>query len=153
MSARDLRDEAGYDLSQMKIAVDELQSLRRDVGERSPTLREVMAAGAFLSSFYNGVENVLKRVSKYHGVALPAGDGWHVALLDRFREPPEPGLPVLLPEPLAVDLDVYRRFRHIARTSYGVDLDWTRVAVGIDRIGSVFDRFRAAVTDHLDGLD
>lgn len=153
MNARDLRDEAGYDLAQMQIVVDELRSLRRDVGERAPTLREVMAAGAFLSSFYGGVENVLKRVSKYHGVGLPTGDHWHVALLDRFREPTAPGRPALLPEALAADLDVFRRFRHVARTSYGVELDWTKVALGIDGIGSLFDRFLAAVNAHLDRLD
>lgn len=153
MSAQDLRDEVGYDLSQMRIAVDELESLRRDIGERTPALREVMAAGGFLASFYSGVENILKRVSKHHGVPLPSGDHWHVALFDRFREPPVEGLPVLFSEPLAADLDVYRRFRHVVRTSYGVELDWTKVAMGIDRLGSVFDGFRASVRDHLGRLD
>ncbi len=153
MSARDLQDEVRYDLIQMQVTVDELEKLRRDVGGRAPTLREVMAAGAFLSSFYNGVENILKLVSKHNGVPLPSGDHWHVALLDRFREPPTVGLPVLLAEPLALDLDVYRRFRHVARTSYGVELKWELVATGIDQIASVFERFRAAVTDYLSRLD
>lgn len=152
MNVRDLRDEVAYDLAQMQTVVDELESLRRDVGALEATLREVMAAGAFLSSFYNGVENILKRISKHHAVPLPTGDQWHVALLDQFREPPPAGLPVLLSEPLAKDLDVYRRFRHVARTSYGIELDWTKVAVGIDKIGSVFERFRAAVTEYLSRL-
>jgi hypothetical protein len=152
MSAGDLKDEVNYDLRQMQVVVDELTALRCDVGERSPTLREMMAAGAFLSSFYNGVENILKRISKYHGVALPTGDQWHVMLLDRFREPPEDGLPVLFTEPLAQSLDAYRRFRHVVRTSYGIELDWAKVSVGIDEVGPVFARFRAAVTDYLDRL-
>ena len=153
MNARDLRDEVRYDLTQMQTVVEELEALRRDVGRQEPTLREVMAAGAFLSSFYNGVENILKRVSKHHGVPLPTGDQWHVALLDGFREPPTAGLPVLLPEPLAVELDVFRRFRHVARTSYGIELDWARVAAGIDRIASVFGEFRAVLSDYLERLD
>lgn len=153
MSARDLRDEVEYDLAQMQIAVGELESLRNDVGTSSPALRELMAAGAFLVSFYNGIENVLKRLSKHHGVSLPTGDHWHVALLDGFRESSDSGLPQLLSEPLATKLDVYRRFRHLTRTSYGVDLDWTRVQVGIDRVGFVLERFRAAVRDHLESLN
>lgn len=61
MKARDLADEVGYHLSQMEIDVRELEALRRDVGKNEPTLREVMAAGAFLGSFYNGVENIQSR--------------------------------------------------------------------------------------------
>lgn len=152
MNKRDLRDEVGYDLAQMLIVVDELQALRRDVGEHEPTLREIMAAGAFLSSFYNGVENILKRISKYHGIPLPTGDQWHVKLLDRFREPLGSGLPALLSESLVPGLDMVRRFRHVARTSYGMELDWAKVATGIDEIGFVFERFRTAVTDYLDRL-
>lgn len=59
MNARDLREEVVYHLGQMRIIVNELAELRRDVGEREPTLRERTAASSFLMQFYTGVENIL----------------------------------------------------------------------------------------------
>ena len=55
--------------------VEELQSLAADVEGRDPTLREKMAAGGFLSSFYMGVENVLKRISRYRDAPATATAG------------------------------------------------------------------------------
>jgi hypothetical protein len=84
MNADDLNEEVRDELQSMGRVVEELQSLAADVEWRDPTLREKMAAGGFLSSFYMGVENVLKRISRYQGVPLPQSAHWHAELLDRF---------------------------------------------------------------------
>src|SRR5690606_11630032 len=97
-----------------------------------------------------GVENILKRISAYHDVPLPAGQRWHTELFLRFCDPPHEPLPLLFDAGLRDDMRPFRTFRHIARTSYGIELDWSKVAVGIDEIGSVVDRFRDAVTAYLD---
>jgi hypothetical protein len=39
--------------------------LQGDVASREPTVREKTAAAAFLAQFYNGVEIILKRISRY----------------------------------------------------------------------------------------
>jgi hypothetical protein len=39
-----------------------------------PTVREQTAAAAFLAQFYNGIENILKRISIFYEVPLPTGD-------------------------------------------------------------------------------
>lgn len=98
MSAAELRAEADIEFEHLDRVVDELVSLRRDVGEREPTLRELVAGGAFLTQFYNGVENLLKRISKHEGVPLPEGPDWHVELFRRFCTPSTHGLPVLFDE-------------------------------------------------------
>lgn len=64
----------------MQIVVRELIALRADVG--TPSLREKVAAAGFLMQFYNGVENILKRISKDRGVALPEERRWHVELFE-----------------------------------------------------------------------
>lgn len=153
MNAADLRAEAAVEFEHMARVVGELHALRRDVGDRAPALRETVAAGSFLMQFYNGAENLMKRISVHHGVPLPTGDRWHTDPFLRFCDPPHDGLPLLFDASLADEMRPFRTFRHVARTSYGVDLEWGMVATGIDRIGPVFARFRTAVTEHVDGLD
>ncbi len=153
MNVPDLREEVAYHLDQMQVVVDELAALRRDVGSREPTNREVAAVSSFLMQFYTGVENILKRISKHNDVPLPSGAEWHVALLGRFGTPPAPGLPALFDDVLAEDLDVFRRFRHVARAAYGLELDWKKLTIGLDYVAPVFARFRTAVTEYLDRLE
>ena len=87
MTARELREEIGIELDTLQTTVNELLALQRDLSERTPTLREKTAAAAFMAQFYNGVENILKRTSRHCGVALPAGETWHVDLFQRFCIP------------------------------------------------------------------
>ena len=153
MSVTELRAEAAIEFEHLQGVVDELLALRRDVGDRSPTLRETAAAASFLMPIYNGIENLLKRISKYHNVPLPTGKRRHADLFLRFCDPPHRGLPLLFDKPLADRVRPFRTFRHVARTNYGTDLDWTLVAAGIDQIGAVFEDFHVAVTSHLDRLN
>ncbi len=50
------------ELGQMDRVVHELTALRAEVGDETPTLRNVVAAGGFLAQFYTGIENILKRL-------------------------------------------------------------------------------------------
>lgn len=153
MNAAELRAEAAVEFELLGQVIDELVALRHDVAGREPTLRERAAAGAFLMQFYNGVENLLKRISKQNGVPLPAGQDWHADLFRRYCNPPVAPLPLLFEDDLASEMKQYLAFRHIVRTGYGVILDWEKMRVGLERVGSVFERFRAAVTEYLARLD
>lgn len=82
MKHEELCEEVAIELEALEITVNELLALQRDVADREPTTREKTAAAAFLAQFYSGVENILKRISLYHGVPLPTGETWHV---DLFR--------------------------------------------------------------------
>lgn len=66
------------ELEKMEQTVREIESLRRDLGESRPSLRNQAAAANFLGSVYMGVENVLKRIVKFRGQNLPSGEEWHV---------------------------------------------------------------------------
>jgi len=84
MTMDELREEIGIELELIGDTVRELSSLRKDVGSREPTVREKTAA-AFMAQFYGGVENILKRISRFHSVPLPAGDTWHIDLFELLR--------------------------------------------------------------------
>jgi hypothetical protein len=126
-----------------------LSALQRDIGTREPTTREKTAAAGFLAQFYNGVENILKRLSRYYGVPLPTGETWHLELFQRFCSPPYPGLPLLFDEDLASALAPYRRFRHVVFHSYGFQLDWNRMTEGIANVQTVLAQIQASLSRYL----
>ena len=149
MKPAELREEIAVELEALEATVNELLALQEDVAEREPTVREKTAAAAFLAQFYNGLENILKRISSYHNVPLPTGDTWHIDLFERFCSPPYSPLPALFDESLAP----YRRFRHVAFHSYAFQLDWSRMAEGVSGVHEVFLKIRAILSNYLHTID
>jgi len=152
MKPEELREEIAIELELMETAVRELMALQRDLAGREPAVREKTAAAAFLAQFYNGVEDILKRISRFHAVPLPTGDTWHVDLFKRFYMPPHEPLPALFNEPLASALAPFRRFRHVVYHGYSFELDWGRMREGVESVESVFGQFKSALSDYLQTL-
>lgn len=145
MTAVDLKSEIEIELESMELIVAELIQLYSDVSGNDPSLREKTAAGAFLAHFYNGVENILKRICSFHNVPLPEGANWHMSLFKYFCSPPKQPLPALFDGSLSKRLAPYRNFRHLFFHSYGYYLDWRRMEAGIYQIDEVFLHFKNAV--------
>jgi len=152
MNPAELGEEIAIELEALETTVSELLALQRDVAHREPTVREKTAAAAFLAQLYNGIENILKRISRYHDVPLPTGETWHVDLFQRFCPPSHPNLPMLFDEALASALAPYRRFRHVALHGYGFQLDWSRMAEGVANAQDVFSRLKATLSDYLETI-
>lgn len=153
MSPEELTRDVQFELELMSKVVSELTALEQDVQQSDPTVREKTAAGAFLAQFYSGVENISKRICRFHNVELPEGDAWHLELFEWFCPPARPPLPVLFSEELAKTMAAYRRFRHVVRHSYGVQLEWSRMEPGIVRIEEVFSEFSSDIRRYLDSLE
>lgn len=149
MTPAELCEVVAVELGALEATVQELVELHADVANRDVTVREQTAAAAFLAQFYNGVENILKRLSHYHDVPLPMGETWHVDLFRRFCSPSHPPLPALFDASLEATLAPYRRFRHVAFHSYGFQLEWSRMAEGVANIDNVFAQFKVKLADYL----
>ena len=153
MRDTELREEIVIELELMEAAVQELLALQRDAAERQLTIREKTAAAAFLAQFYNGVENILKRISHFYAVPLPTGDTWHVDLFTQFCFPAQEPLPALFDEPLASALAPFRKFRHVFYHAYSVQLDWDRMAEGVARVEDVFLQFKSRLSGYLQTVE
>lgn len=153
MTLARLREEIESELGQIDLTVRELHSLYEDVADREPTIREKTAAAAFLAQFYNGVENILKRISYFNSIPLPVGDAWHIDLFKRFCNPPYGTLPVLFDESSVLPMSGYRKFRHVVHHGYGFQLDWSRLKEGMDKAKEVASRFEASVRDYLTRME
>jgi len=150
MSQEELCEQVALELELLEITVQELLALQHDVTGRGPTVREKAAAAAFLAQFYTGVENILKRISCFQGVSLPAGEAWHVDLFTRFCSPPYETLPALFDDSLASDLAPFRRFRHVVYHGYSFELDWSRMQEGVAGVEDIFLRFKSRLMDYLE---
>jgi hypothetical protein len=153
VTAAELHEEIAIELEAIEITLNELLALQRDTSGREPTVREKTAAAAFLAQFYAGIENILKRISRYHDVPLPTGDAWHIELFQRFCLPSHPKLPALFAHQLAATLGPYRRFRHGAFHGYGFQLEWERMAEGIGGVHMVFSAVKITLARYLQSLD
>jgi hypothetical protein len=153
MTLDDLREEISIELESMGKIVNESLLLLNDLAGTKPTIREKTAAAAFLAQFYGGVENILKRIHRYHGIPMPTGDSWHVEIFKRFCKPLFPPFEPIFEENLALDLLPFRKFRHVVYHGYGFQLDWERMEEGLQKVGDVYRQFVTSVSDYLDRLE
>ena len=153
MKIEELREELAIELEWMDVVVKELLSLSEDIKDREPTIREKTAAAGFLAQFYNGLENILKRINRFYGISLPVGDMWHIELFKRFCSPPYSPLPLLFDDDLASALAPFRKFRHVVHHGYGFQLDWAPMKEGISEIENVFLQVRSKLFDYLKSLE
>lgn len=77
--------------------VDDLEGLLKSEVDSEPTVYDRAAAAMLLAQFYNGVENIMKRICSFHSVPLPEGDRSHAELFERFCDPPASSLPLFFP--------------------------------------------------------
>lgn len=152
MTVQELHKEISIELELIETTLKEISTLKIDIADREPTVREKTAAAAFIAQFYGGIENILKRISRFNSVPLPTGDTWHVELFKRYCEPSYKPLPVLFDKSLSLAMASFRKFRHVVYHGYGFQLDWERMKEGIENIKDVFNRFKIMLFDYLQTL-
>ncbi len=79
-----------------------------------------------LNSFYNGVENIFKRVCVELGDPLPEGESWHKELLDGMAQATS-RRKAAISDALRGRLKEYMEFRHFFRHAYVFTLRWDRM--------------------------
>jgi hypothetical protein len=136
-----LIDEINIELNSMKLIVDDIELLIIEVGNNEATNIYKTALGGFAAQFYNGVENILKRIHKSYKIDLPKGENWHLDLLERFSIESGFAIPIKLSSPIIESLTDYRRFRHYFFHGYSHNINWTILLDGVKDIRLVFNQF------------
>ena len=141
MNDTDIIDEIKIEIENLTSVVNELKKLLEESKFKELSIRDKTAAGSFLAQFYNGIENILKRICKLKKVELPKDELWHLKLFKMFCQPQHKNLPLLFDKSLENDFASYRRFRHIVHHGYGFQLKWEIMKEGISKIDYVFNLF------------
>jgi hypothetical protein len=122
----DLREKWAVERRQLRRLLEHYRPLLQKCASNPPNDHELSALAAMLHSFYNGIENIFKRIAAECYVRLPQGQAWHRELLDLMAQPGRTG-PAAISQSLVERLDAYLDFRHFFRHSYVFHLRWDRM--------------------------
>lgn len=92
-----------------------------------------------LQSCYQGIERCLELVARIVDGAAPSGDQWHHSLLTQMTAGLPGVRPAVISEQTKERLDRLRRFRHVARHTYGFNLDVSKVATLVEDLPRTID--------------
>lgn len=136
--------------SDLNAIVSEIREALKEINSSNPTHREKAALGSFLHSFYNGIENILKRLAEEINNSVPIGEHWHRALLRRMEREVENVRPWVLKGETVDALEPYLGFEHFFRHSYTFDIDWQKLEALAKNIDMVFNGFRSDIDSYFD---
>lgn len=138
----ELKNEIDIELINIEIVTNEAINLFKTIGGKKPDNVQKTALAAFASQFYNGIENILKRIHKSYSIPLPVGDNWHIQLLNRFSRNSDYETPIKFDDELLVCLNDLRRFRHYFFHGYSINIDWNILKESIVELQSILDSFK-----------
>ena len=106
-----------------------------------PYLSELELAGVatYLHNFFNGIENILKRIFKSSNFELPTGPSWHIDLLN---------LAVyhrIISNDLKNMLTRYLGFRHFFTHAYAIDLYADKLEELVENVISTYEHFKKEI--------
>jgi hypothetical protein len=145
-----LRKQVTLERQHLHRLLDSYRTLIQKCAVSPPDEIELAALAAMLHSFYNGLENIFKRVATELDGGLPSGEFWHRELLDSMTMPGRARSAVISAS-LIENLDDYLEFRHFFRHAYIFNLRWDRIrnlALGCEEtlklVEAELDRFSDA---------
>jgi hypothetical protein len=93
---------------------------------------ELIVVAYRLHSLFTAFENIFSNIAKAFENQV-SKESWHREVLQRMRLDLTPLRPAVIDAEAYVKLDELRRFRHVFRTAYGMDLDPLRLRVVLQR--------------------
>jgi predicted nucleotidyltransferase len=121
--------------------------------ETIPEIALTPALASYIADFYNGCERISERVAVTLDGGLPRGENWHQELLKQMADSGGDNRPPLWSGSLLLELDEYRKFRHLARHVYKVELKSERVLALAHNVESVLTKIKSAIALFNEWLD
>jgi uncharacterized protein YutE (UPF0331/DUF86 family) len=147
MNAKQLQrsaDELSARLNEFQQIGTEIAGARSRLGTGEPTTFDLYAVAGILHDVYQGVENICNYIAKEIDKQVPVSATSHRDLLEQMTRPSPQARPAVIQPETAKLLDEYRKFRHVARHTYGFKFDWSRVK---PLLTDVDEAIRAFVAD------
>lgn len=133
-----LAAELATDMQVVRTIADEIKKDCENLtAGKEPDLLTMMGLAALLHHFYSAAETAFERIVKYFDGGLPMGDSWHRDLLSRVATEIPDVRPAVISRALQKQLDDYRRFRHLFRNVYELNLDWDKLIPLLSRLPAV----------------
>lgn len=106
-----------------------------------------------LHGFYSGLERLFELVASRVDRIRPSGETWHRELLQQVANDCPGVRPAVIDKDIAFALDEFRRFRHLVRNVYTLNLLPERVESLVLVLPDVWTRLSAELSAFADFLD
>ncbi|MEQ8976191.1 MAG: hypothetical protein RIE73_38135 [Coleofasciculus sp. C1-SOL-03] len=83
----------------------------------------IAAIALNMQSYYTGAERIFDEIAKEIGGDVPTGADWHRQVLEQLSVEIPTVRQAVLSETILIDLDEFRRFRHVVRSNYAHNLN------------------------------
>ena len=142
---RRLKAEIDNELSFLDEIQHEMAKVAPKLARNTPSILDLRAAGSILHDFYNGVENMFRRIAQEVNGGLPTGDDWHKQLLRDMSLEIDGLRPAIISKSLVGELQRYLGFRHVFRNIYGFSLEAKRIKELVCDFPNVLSRFKREI--------
>jgi hypothetical protein len=95
-----------------------------------------------LHGFYNGIERIFERIAVLVDGIKPAGENWHMVLLQQMSEEVKGIRPAVISVPTRRHLDEYRGFRHVIRNVYTFNFEVAKLENLIIKLRPLFTQIQ-----------
>ncbi len=130
----------------------EIQSLDRTFEDIStfPKLRaddkinnyDKSAIALMLSQFYNGLENIFKRILLYENIKINKNENYHIEIINQFNQTMLDKYRFVLSDDILNTITIMRRFRHYVFHGYSFNLEWDRLKIAVNTLTIIYPNFK-----------
>lgn len=114
------------------------------------TAEETLIAIAYrLHNLYTAAENIFQNIAKVFGNQIEDRSAWHAELLERMRLDLMPLRPAVIDDSAYDKLHELRRFRHLFRAAYGIELDPERMELVLRKALALREIFPRQIEEFL----
>ena len=143
---KELREDVLDEQRAIEETLERLRKLRKQFDPRIKDYSTEPAMGTYLMNFYNGIENILKRISKTYYGTMPKGGSWHKELLGLSFHPPN-GKIAVFDQEIVARLHPYRNFRHRFVSGYGFQLNGEKMLELIDDLQALWADIKKSIEE------
>lgn len=143
---KELQEDVQDEEKAIEETLERLAVVRKQFSVQNKDYTTEPAMGTYLMNFYNGIENIIKRISKGYYLTMPGGENWHKELLLLSVNPPQDKIP-LFSRNIVEKLNPYRNFRHRFVSGYGFQLKAEKMLELIDSIDPLWFEIKRSISD------
>jgi hypothetical protein len=149
MKLQELIDEINTEFGYLDITINFIKELNSIIADIEPDVFQKAAMNQFVSEFYNGIENILKRICKYNNFTLPYGEDSHFKLFNLFVTGGNDALPVVFNPEITNEFKQIRKFRHFIIHGYSFKIERSYIKDSVAKIDSIYQIVKHNILNYL----
>jgi len=121
--------------------------------QRAPEEQAYLDSVTLDHGFYSGIERLFELIARHVDRGLPNGETWHRDLLQQMTHDLAGVRPAVISQDNALALDEFRRFRHLVRNVYTMNLTPDKMIGLISVLPDLWVNLRAELLAFADFLE